>query len=420
MRLQKKSSKSKYGAPKQSKNRKQPAETVSPQPDTEWIARAVESPEKLSPSAVTQLRRMIGNQAVSQLVAHPEARPNLQRKPAANSLLQSYAQRSPIAVNTNAIHATMIQRWPTPEVNDTPEKATIGGNFKCHDAVVFWVLLSLGIPREEAINGIKLINTKRGPSGGWVSQAMGYDSGTRIDGAGDTEVGDILYLPNKTNPAHSMIVIPGNRIKGFNNAGTFGTVDGDTYSEENIADNSGHWHGDIGDRKLGFAIEEDPGNPVFKIGIASAQSKLNDFIHTVGQEEPDYNAVNTHMNLTKKNPPNNKKCYITTAVTMTRGLPDDCDELTALRAFRDDYLLELPNGEELVALYYDYAPLILEEIAKQKDAGAVFGTLYDVIRSCVDAIKNGDNEFAYQTYCRMVIKLQEEYLPDLTMPAYQI
>ena len=44
-------------------------------------------------------------------------------------------------------------------------------------------------------------------------------------------------------------------------------------------------------------------------------------------------------------------CFLTSACTEARGLPDDCHELTVLRAFRDGYLRSQPEGEAEIAEY---------------------------------------------------------------------
>ena len=46
-------------------------------------------------------------------------------------------------------------------------------------------------------------------------------------------------------------------------------------------------------------------------------------------------------------------CFLTSACTEARGLPDDCHELTVLRSFRDGYLRSQPEGEAH-ALYRSY------------------------------------------------------------------
>lgn len=120
-----------------------------------------------------------------------------------------------------------------------------------------------------------------------------------------------------------------------------------------------------------------------------------------------------------KKPPQEKCCYITTACIQAQGLPDDCEELTVLRAFRDSYLKQKSNGESLIALYYEHSPKILEYIHRSEDEEEILRRLYRIIKKCVEAIKNGDNEYAYKTYCEMVIKLKDKYTPNLpvTIPA---
>ncbi|MCB0376448.1 MAG: hypothetical protein KDD04_11055, partial [Sinomicrobium sp.] len=113
-------------------------------------------------------------------------------------------------------------------------------------------------------------------------------------------------------------------------------------------------------------------------------------------------------------------CYITTACTQAKGLPDDCEELTVLRNFRDTYLADRENGASLIGTYYRYAPDIVSVIRSREDEEAILKRLYGIIKQCVDAIKKGDKEFAYTTYCTMVVRLKEEFLPEtkIRVPQY--
>jgi hypothetical protein len=106
-------------------------------------------------------------------------------------------------------------------------------------------------------------------------------------------------------------------------------------------------------------------------------------------------------------------CFITTACVQYKGLDDNCEELTVLRTFRDQYLLKKSNGTKLFNTYYLYSPLILQSIRRREDEAEILARLYRIIKECVDAIKRGDNEFAYSTYCRMVLELKEEFIPEI-------
>ena len=104
-------------------------------------------------------------------------------------------------------------------------------------------------------------------------------------------------------------------------------------------------------------------------------------------------------------------CFITTAVCQSRGLPDDCAELTAFRAFRDGYLRACPDGAALIDEYYNIAPGIVAciDICGDRDAR------YDAIRAdyldpCYRDLQAGKLEDCKNRYVRMVRALEQEYL----------
>ena len=104
-------------------------------------------------------------------------------------------------------------------------------------------------------------------------------------------------------------------------------------------------------------------------------------------------------------------CYITSACTEARGLPDDCHELTVLRSFRDSFLRSLPTGEADISEYYATAPKIVEQIKAQADAADVFETIYiNLVKPCVEMIERGENEKAYTLYKSTVKNLQTRFL----------
>ena len=115
---------------------------------------------------------------------------------------------------------------------------------------------------------------------------------------------------------------------------------------------------------------------------------------------------------------NTGNCYITTACTQHKGLSDDCEELTVLRNFRDTYLINQENGKELIQMYYEYAPPILVNIKRREDEDEILAKLYGVITDCVNAIKQGDNEYAYKTYVKMVLALKNQFSPDTVIPEH--
>ncbi len=111
-------------------------------------------------------------------------------------------------------------------------------------------------------------------------------------------------------------------------------------------------------------------------------------------------------------------CFLTTACTQARGLPDDCRELGVLRRFRDDLVAASPAGRALVESYYRLAPGILEAIARRADQAEVLEGLYGEIQRAVAAIDHGEPAVALEVYAREVARLVREHLGG-ELPAEQ-
>ncbi|WP_254923766.1 DUF4157 domain-containing protein [Pseudanabaena sp. SR411] len=110
--------------------------------------------------------------------------------------------------------------------------------------------------------------------------------------------------------------------------------------------------------------------------------------------------------------PNKKKkgCFITTACVEAKGLPDDCEELTVLRQFRDDYMSSVENGSEMIDEYYAIAPEIVTRISALPNGELIFVSLYDKVAKSVHLVKAGQNEEAMQNYISIVRELKKQYL----------
>ena len=108
---------------------------------------------------------------------------------------------------------------------------------------------------------------------------------------------------------------------------------------------------------------------------------------------------------------NDSGCYLTTACVEARSLPDDCDELTTLRNFRDGYMKSQPEGEADIKTYYRVAPKIIEAINARADAKRIYNDMYEhMIVPCVEMIKNGRLAEAYSFYKSTALELAEAYL----------
>ena len=104
-------------------------------------------------------------------------------------------------------------------------------------------------------------------------------------------------------------------------------------------------------------------------------------------------------------------CYLTTACVKFHNLSDDCDELTTLRNYRDNYMLKTENGKQDLAEYYEKAPKIVCAIEKLPvdTQTSIYEYIYSVIEKCVSFIKNGQNEQAYRKYEDMVNVLSNRF-----------
>lgn len=104
-------------------------------------------------------------------------------------------------------------------------------------------------------------------------------------------------------------------------------------------------------------------------------------------------------------------CYITTAVCDSLNMKDDCKELLMLKDYRDNYLINQENGEELIKEYYNIAPTIVKRINRDDDSSKIYLSLYDnYISKCLDDIENNNLEACKDKYINMVNELKEKYM----------
>ena len=101
-------------------------------------------------------------------------------------------------------------------------------------------------------------------------------------------------------------------------------------------------------------------------------------------------------------------CFLTEAVVSARGIEaDDGPTLTALRSFRDGYMLQTPERRALVARYYEIAPRIVAAIPRGHGDWAWIGAQVD---EAVAAIASGADDRAFAIYVAMVRRLEARWL----------
>ncbi len=101
-------------------------------------------------------------------------------------------------------------------------------------------------------------------------------------------------------------------------------------------------------------------------------------------------------------------CFLTTACCSYKGLPDDCMELETLRAFRDGYLMRQEYGPELIRMYYEDAPAIVQMIQGKPNRDAVWQSVYEQIGKIVEMIQQERFETAVISYLMMVYELKRQ------------
>lgn len=107
------------------------------------------------------------------------------------------------------------------------------------------------------------------------------------------------------------------------------------------------------------------------------------------------------------------QCYLTTACMrhMNSNFNDNCEELSILRKFRDAFVTK-----EDIDHYYKTAPIIVEAINSVENNNEIYKYIYEnVVYTCVNAIKNGEYNFAYNRYKNSILALEEQFArPALT------
>ena len=110
-------------------------------------------------------------------------------------------------------------------------------------------------------------------------------------------------------------------------------------------------------------------------------------------------------------PEQDEGCFLTTACTAARNLPDDCYELQTLRKYRDSYLNGFAEGIAAVNNYYDIAPKIVSAIDALPEANEIWKNVYnDLVLPCIKLIEDGNNEEAYTVYRDYTFNLADKYL----------
>lgn len=114
-------------------------------------------------------------------------------------------------------------------------------------------------------------------------------------------------------------------------------------------------------------------------------------------------------------------CFITTAVCKSLNKPDDCEELTLLRNYREEILSKTLEGKILINEYYQIAPIIISYIEQEKESANIY---YDIYSNCISPIYKlllkKDYSTALLNYCELVKNLADKYNLTISDTTYKI
>jgi len=112
----------------------------------------------------------------------------------------------------------------------------------------------------------------------------------------------------------------------------------------------------------------------------------------------------------KKGTSSSGGCFLTSACVEYMGLNDECTELNTLRKFRDEYVLKLENGREIIAQYYEESPKIVYFINNSSEKKEFYEKIYDYINKSMACIAEEKYDHAFDVYQDMFLSLKKRLL----------
>jgi len=99
-------------------------------------------------------------------------------------------------------------------------------------------------------------------------------------------------------------------------------------------------------------------------------------------------------------------CFLTSACVHSKGLADDCEELSSLRSLRDDYMMRSDEGRRLIAAYYSDGPAVVKSINSCSNKNVIYDYIYDhMVKPTVDLTQQKKYSAAVSHYKNFVAAL---------------
>lgn len=103
-------------------------------------------------------------------------------------------------------------------------------------------------------------------------------------------------------------------------------------------------------------------------------------------------------------------CFITSACVAAKKLDNSEEVLDLFRQFRDTFVKQLPNGNDLITEYYLTAPTIVEQIDKAVDSQDTYNLIFEKYLTPAKALINERRHSeAMQIYVLLMQDLKQKY-----------
>lgn len=134
--------------------------------------------------------------------------------------------------------------------------------------------------------------------------------------------------------------------------------------------------------------------------------EIHDKCHAVIRNEKMDLKINLGFEKTSES-----QCFLTSACVFHKNLPDNCYELTTLRALRENVMKPHPEYQKLISEYNIIAPQMLVKINKASNKNEILDHIYShLVLPSVSLIESGKNEEAIEYYGNFVNEMKYLYL----------
>jgi len=98
------------------------------------------------------------------------------------------------------------------------------------------------------------------------------------------------------------------------------------------------------------------------------------------------------------------------SIAAEKYLKDADSKLDALRAFRDEWLLQQKDGQALYEMYYFLSPNIVAEIQNKPNQDVIWEQVYNGFSKCLDLVKQNKYEEVKAYYINLMHNLANRFL----------